>query len=265
MNIDNESNLPLSNKWKLVKNKLGISPYERSKHTCVVIKDELYFYGGLDTTGNSLNDLLVYSDRLGWSYGSVNKITSTINKTVFVEHGFTYHPPAPLEISSIPQGRSFHTSVLYKKFMIVFGGNVTEIDGQVYFLDFSDEAKLTWSVFTAPNAPPEVKTQRFKHSAVIWDNKMVVYGGTNGDSLLPPCILYLDLIKFKWNVKKAECLRPTYGHSAFVKDNMMFVVGGYNNACPNGFSIYTLDTLQSVAVSNYIPSDLYVDRILYKL
>ena len=251
-----------SNKWEQIIPKVGVSPYERSNHTCVVVGTDLYVYAGHDSTGNSLNDLLVYNEKLGWSYASVNKIISTINKTVVVEQGFSYHPPAPLELSPIPQGRAFHTAVVYNNFMIVVGGNATEIGGQVYFLDFSLKARLTWCVFTAPNPPPEVLTQRFQHTAVVWKNKMVLYGGTNGDTPLPPCLLFLDLVKFKWKVKKSPNFKPTYGHAAFVKDNMMYIVGGSNPDSPNGFSIIALDTCQTINASNFIPMDLVVNRRL---
>ena len=253
--------------WKLIKTQVGISPYERSNHTCVVVKVEdeenLFVYGGHDENGNTLNDLLIYNNRLGWSYASANKIVSTVNKVVVVEHGFSYHPPAPLELSAIPPGRSFHTSVVYHNFMIVFGGNPTEIDGQVYFLDFSQNARLTWCVFTSPNAPPEVKTQRFQHTAVIWNNNMVIFGGTNGETPLPSCVLFLDLVKFKWKVKKQEKLKPTFGHAAFVKDNLMYIVGGSNPVLNNGFSIYALDADQVLMNgSDFLPYNINIDRRL---
>ena len=254
-------------KWEQIIPKVGVSPYERSNHTCVVVDNNLYVYGGHDSTGNSLNDLLVYNEKLGWSYASVNKITQTINKTIVVKQGFSYHPQAPLELSPIPQGRACHTAVVYKnnnnnKFMIVVGGNATEIRGQVYFLDFSPNARLTWCVFIAPNAPPEVLTQRFHHTAVIWKNKMVLYGGTNGDTPLPACLIFLDLEKFKWKVKKSPNFKQTYCHAAFVKDNLMYIVGGCNPDSPNGFSVYSLDTYQALSSENYIPKSLTVNRRL---
>lgn len=257
-------------KWEKIDSVYGIDPYERSNHTCVAVKDAatgrttLYVYGGHDSNGNSINDLLTYSDMLGWSYASANKITTTINRKVVIEQGFSYHPPSPLELTPIPLGRSFHTAVVYDSFMIVVGGNATEIEGQIYFLDTSPDAHLTWCVFAAKDAPQAVKTARFQHTAVIWKNYMVVFGGTDGESPLKPDVLFLDLKKFKWSVKSdVKDLPKTYGHAAFVANDLMYIVGGYKSDNSSSFIVYSLNDNAVLKYGNFVPPpSLKVERRL---
>ncbi|EAY10833.1 Kelch motif family protein [Trichomonas vaginalis G3] len=268
--IKTSSEKYMTNKWEEIKPSYGIDPYERSNHTCVAIKDNssgrttLYVYGGHDSNNNSLNDLLTFNEMLGWSYASANKITTTINRKVIIEQGFNYHPPSPLELTPIPLARSFHTAVVYDSFMIVAGGNATELDGRIYFLDTSPDAHLTWCVFTAKDAPDAVKTARFQHTAVIWKNYMVIFGGTDGESPLNADVLFLDLKKFKWTVKSdIKDLPKTYGHAAFVSNDLMYIVGGFKENSSQSFIVYSLTDNTVIKSGRYVPPpSLKVDRRL---
>jgi len=251
----------LHNSWSIIEPSHGNPPFERANHTCVLTQDKkLIIYGGHDSIGNTLNDLIIYDiNRNCWSTVAVNRMLKRHGRRLVISDKFpNYHIPTALEPSPPPPARSYHTAILYQNFMCVFGGNSDEIDGRVYVLEIT---KLTWTVCVTSSAPSCIKKPRFQHTAVLWGNNMVIYGGTNGNSLHPPIISMLDLVKFKWSTLPTN-LPPMYAHSAFIKEDMMFLVGGQTPNPKTCFNIVSLIDGSTIAASNYFPESLMVNRRL---
>lgn len=212
--------------WETVVPLAGTLPYERSNHTCVVHNDKIYIFGGEDQFQNLLNDIVIYTSDFQYCYSlSTNKMLATHNKKLVIEPEFNYNLQQGLVLCSIPPPRSFHTSVVFNNFMVVFGGCSSDTMGEVYFLDLR-EGLTIWSVFVSKDTPDEVKKPRFQHTANLWGSNMVIFGGISGNMLCQPDLIILDLVKLKWRVIQCEGAVPVYGHTSFVKDDKLYVIGG---------------------------------------
>ena len=81
--------------------------------------------------------------------------------------------------NSWPLQRRAHTTVQYKEFLVVFGGgNGQAALNDVWALKISDPDELTWEEWKATG---DVPVQKGYHTANLIGNKMVVYGGSDGN------------------------------------------------------------------------------------
>eukprot|EP00761_Pharyngomonas_kirbyi_P012479 gb/GECH01012506.1/.p1 GENE.gb/GECH01012506.1/~~gb/GECH01012506.1/.p1 ORF type:complete len:327 (+),score=72.06 gb/GECH01012506.1/:1-981(+) len=175
-------------------------------HSVVTVDNTAYIFGGED--GEYFNDL--------------NKFDMNTNTITTIQ-------PA----GSAPSPRAYHTAVVLKNKMYIFGGECpvddTDEDPQrQYYNDIYeyDIAQNKWSKID-PDPSSYTPPARYGHTAVIHNNKsMVVFGGTN-DRLLN------DVLKFTFSSKKWEVIEckgvvpsPRYGHSAVVYKHIMLVFGG---------------------------------------
>ncbi|KAH0788576.1 Kelch motif family protein [Histomonas meleagridis] len=243
--------LPYS--WKkYVEGIHGTPPYERAHHSSIITdNDKLFIFGGHDASGNILNDLAIFDlQKNCWDNASVNRFVTIKNRKLQVIDAYSkqIHLNSSQELSTPPLGRAYHTAVFSKPNMIVVGGYPSGVDCDIYFLDVMT---LTWSKFNMENTPPEVRTSRSQHSASMWNDKMVVFGGIHGSTPLNSLIIF-DTIKFKWLVLPNN-LPPTYAHSSFVRDDMLFVIGGCTSKGNNSFMAVSLKDGTTLATSNYIP------------
>lgn len=122
---------------------------------------------------------------------------------------------------NIPGGRVSHTAVLHSNSMIVFGGHNYGDDFEFLndlicldLINYKLEKKQTTGDIPSPSSG---------HSAVVYNNKMFVYGGLEDDSWqnADNTVYSLDLELFEWSKVKTEGLVPKFAlqHSvALYKD-----------------------------------------------
>ncbi|ORZ27941.1 hypothetical protein BCR41DRAFT_124849 [Lobosporangium transversale] len=84
------------------------------------------------------------------------------------------------------------------------------------------------------------------HSAVCFNNTMIVYGG-GPDGPVDDDVWVLDASKSEWTWNRMTTNKqmgpgPRTGHSALLNGTNMLVWGGYGTALPNDTNIYILDT-----------------------
>ena len=101
-------------KWNVVAS-INDGPWERSCHSAVIYSDCLYIFGGKDHDCNKLDDF--------WQFDIKKKIWTELKKT-----------------SDTPLKRSGHSAVIYKNFMIIFGGihELTQELNDMHIFDFNN-------------------------------------------------------------------------------------------------------------------------------
>lgn len=124
-------------------------------HTTTLVGEQLYIFGGGDGPTYS-NDVWVFDT---------------------VTHRFS-RPTIATPPKSLPPPRRAHTTVLYRNFLVVFGGgNGQAALNDVWALDVSDPARLTWHEWRTHGDVPQKKGY---HTANLVGDKMVVFGGSDG-------------------------------------------------------------------------------------
>jgi hypothetical protein len=124
-------------------------------HTTTLVGDQLYLFGGGDGPTYS-NDVWVF-----------DTITHRWSRPQIISHRGQLPPP-----------RRAHTTVLYRNYLVVFGGgNGQAALNDVWALDVSDPNRLSWHEWRAHGDVPHKKGY---HTANLVGEKMIVYGGSDG-------------------------------------------------------------------------------------
>lgn len=120
--------------------------------------------------------------------------------------------------------RTKQTATVWGNKIVVFGGRKerNEYFNDILILD-STEPSGKWS----RHDPQWPITPRIEHSAVVYNDKLIVYGGRNGKEILRDMKI-LDLKKMVWREVRigGTPLIPRCRHSAVVTGQSMVVFGG---------------------------------------
>lgn len=183
--------------WKKFKNDKSPSP--RRRMTITSYQHKIYIYGGYDE--KILGDLFIYD-------------TITDKWENILEKG--------------PVKRSGHTSTTYKNFMVVFAGEGVYKNRYISLNDLwlFDYTTNLWSQVQNEGLK-KVPIERFFHSATIFEEKLVIFGGYDGLNA------YNDLHQFsftdrEWTEVEQHGERPPemLSHSCVSLYPSIFVYGG---------------------------------------
>ncbi|TKR87724.1 hypothetical protein L596_012078 [Steinernema carpocapsae] len=147
---------PVENTWKVVE-ACGKIPPARDGHSAVMVGDNMYIFGGFE------EDFQRFSNETYCFNITSGKWTELMT------------------VGDPPQHRDFHTSVVIKNKMFVFGGR-GDHSGQFHSnqdfycdkLKVLDLATLAWF---QPTVTGDIPSGRRSHSAWTMDDKMYVFGG----------------------------------------------------------------------------------------
>eukprot|EP00002_Diphylleia_rotans_P014672 TRINITY_DN2857_c0_g1_i4.p1 TRINITY_DN2857_c0_g1~~TRINITY_DN2857_c0_g1_i4.p1 ORF type:complete len:1284 (+),score=195.02 TRINITY_DN2857_c0_g1_i4:92-3943(+) len=124
----------------------------------------------------------------------------------------------------IPTQRYGHTAVLYKGHMYVYGGidRSKAYDPKIYGFNMETNE---WSVTPVLGFVPQ---GRMGHSAVIYGDSMLIFGGCEYDRRVSNSLYEFSFETFSWKELKTfgEIPAPRYHHAAAIYKEYMFVVGG---------------------------------------
>ena len=142
----------------------GYEPNPRFSHNCCVIERFLYVFGGCALSNSSANS----------AFNDLHKF-DLIDKRwerVTINQGYM---PAPRECSSM---------VVYENKLIIFGGwnspRSTEVTGIPKFFNDTSVVDVTNRSCTRVHcADQEAPTARAGHSACVYGDKMVIFGGAH--------------------------------------------------------------------------------------
>eukprot|EP01091_Cochliopodium_minus_P003809 TRINITY_DN13769_c0_g1_i2.p1 TRINITY_DN13769_c0_g1~~TRINITY_DN13769_c0_g1_i2.p1 ORF type:complete len:380 (-),score=74.30 TRINITY_DN13769_c0_g1_i2:81-1220(-) len=112
--------------------------------------------------------------------------------------------------------------------LYVFGGHRED---NVYLGDFN-VLDLKTKIWTPINSVQEQPTSRSNHTAVVWENKMYLFGGYSLNSALNDIYSY-HFEKKEWNkinILNSKLPAPRFCHSAVISNNTMYVFGGHNGS-----------------------------------
>ncbi|XP_046862538.1 uncharacterized protein LOC124456036 isoform X2 [Xenia sp. Carnegie-2017] len=228
-------------------------PKARSEHTACVFDGALYVLGGRGSYA-AFKDFWKYDLALNhWSecYNKSERFLHIFGHTAVVHLGCMYVyggefdtsesfvwkydfgldewfkiAVTPLTENIIPRNRRYHSAVIFRNRMYIFGGLV-EIHGSTDEFWSFDLREEKWDlVYKSGIAVPG---KRYQHSAVVYNKAMWIAGG-------------LDLFSprndtWKWDFEKKIWLKikckggpfPIRGHHAIRCGKSMFVVGGTSN------------------------------------
>eukprot|EP01080_Neovahlkampfia_damariscottae_P008181 gene8181-9_t len=176
----------------------------RYKHSAVIYKHSMYIFGGRDNHGFQLNDFLEFN----------------IKKQLWIKIGGESKGN-----DNIPAKLSGHTAIVYKSSMYVFGGidRLKNYSNSVY--EFNFETKK-WKLFEVKGRIP---SKRYSHSAILYNEKMYIFGGFNGLTMLNE-VYELDFNNQNgpiWKfVSTSGKICGRKGHSSVIRNDQIFIFGG---------------------------------------
>ena len=122
----------------------------------------------------------------------------------------------------MPSERDCHSAVLYKHYMVIFGGG----DGfnwlnDMYMFDIKNEA---WKRIEPKG---QVPSGRAGHSANVYKDKMYVFGGWNGRRTLN-CLYCFDFLSGYWSRVETSGVPPQSrdSHTCNLVGDKLIVIGG---------------------------------------
>jgi len=168
-------------------------------HSCCVLDNKMYIYGGGDGS--------VYYDHL---------YVLDTNTLQWTKQDCTGTPPGP---------RRSHTATLVGKRMYVFGGG----DGNKALNDIFvlDTDRNSWEKITVKSS--EVPASRGYHTASLIENKLCIYGGSDGQECFSD-LWSLDLNNSTWTQFPLKSALPCFSHSACMIGSYLCVIGGHNGS-----------------------------------
>ncbi|BEJ13401.1 hypothetical protein CspHIS471_0305750 [Cutaneotrichosporon sp. HIS471] len=171
-------------------------------HTTTLVGDQLYIFGGGDGPTYS-NDVWVF-----------DTITNRFSK-----------PHISTPKANLPPPRRAHTTVLYRHFLVVFGGgNGQAALNDVWALDVSDPSRLTWHEWRTRGDVPQKKGY---HTANLIGDKMIVFGGSDGHASFAD-VHVLNLQTMTWTLVPTEVKHNRLSHTSTQVGSYLFVIGGHN-------------------------------------
>eukprot|EP01080_Neovahlkampfia_damariscottae_P001226 gene1226-11316_t len=190
-------------------------PSERRRHTAFLYENDMYLYGGDLKPVNRDDHPLFYSKKI-YKYSVRENIWSEIKQK-------------PNDFQ--PEGRFAHTSVVYKDSLIVFAGIISGLylNNLLFEYNFKENE---WKSIDYQNHS-STPLFMFAHSAVIYKDKMIIYGGESISSLILNNILeynfknntFMDVTKTKGDVP----LHGRFAHTSIEYNGTMFIFGGKND------------------------------------
>lgn len=264
---------PLNLKWRKITTTTGPAPQPRHGHKAVAIKELIIIFGGgndgimdtlhvLNTATNQWFAPQVKGEKpCGCAaFGFICDGVRLLTFGGIVEFGrysndlyellasrWEWRRLTPLGEPPCP--RLGHTFNLVGQRAVIFGGlanesndpklNIPKYLNDIHILEIKEGTSLQWQ---APHIDGPLPCVRESHSALTWENKLVMYGGMNGRRLNDLWILECD--PWKWNVinTQGHVPLPRSLHVATIIKNKMYVVGGWVPVVGEDGSIPTHET-----------------------
>ena len=220
--------------------------------------------------------LLTYGGLTRDEYNRVN----TGDVLLVCPHRFTWRQfPYVKELA--PPGRIFHTAVVYKDKMYVYGGidstetRTNSVLDDLWYLHIDSILNNTAGGIVAwkqLNPTTESPSARFGHSALAIknnsDHEMIVFGGTDGQAVFDEVWIYSYFLN-EWkrlktstsSLRNPDATVARFGHAAIVVGNQLIVHGGCTLP-PHTIALFSLwQPLPSCSSAGRSSITMYLDLI----
>lgn len=128
-----------------------------------------------------------------------------------------------IRAESAPDGRHFHSCVLYDRSLWVFGGSSNSNIFQDLFRFNLDT--LHWSAVATAGVKP---SPRHGHSAVVYNDQMYVYGGSDRNGFNCNDLVEFSFATLTWEKPVlGGAAQEAFHHTAVVYQGSMYTFGGY--------------------------------------
>jgi N-acetylneuraminic acid mutarotase len=124
--------------------------------------------------------------------------------------------------------RNFHSAILYKQKLIIFGGKENGYLNDVHEFNIQTEK---WSRIIT-NSNENQPTPRYGHTAVLWQDNMYVYGGYDNEGFCDNNMYTLDLVTNHWLPKhQLPTIPERFHHTSelFPDTGLLLIIGGCNH------------------------------------
>ncbi|ESW10364.1 hypothetical protein PHAVU_009G202800 [Phaseolus vulgaris] len=196
----------------------GTPPSPRDSHSCSVVGDNLFVFGGTDGT-RLLNDLHILDT---------------------ASHTWIF----PTVRGEAPDAREGHASAVIGKRLFVFGGcgRYSNNTDDVYYNDLYilNTETYMWMRAITSGTPP---SPRDSHTCSSWKNKLIVAGGEDEQDYYLSDVHVLDTDTLIWSkvCTSSQSLPPRAGHCTVSFGKYLFVFGGFTEAQSLYNDLYMLD------------------------
>ncbi|KAH7176561.1 hypothetical protein EDB81DRAFT_897866 [Dactylonectria macrodidyma] len=165
-------------------------------------------------------------------YGGDTKIdeTDVLDETLYLLNTSTRQWSRALPAGPRPSGRYGHSLNILGSKIFIFGGQVEGFfmnDLSAFDLNQLQMPNNRWEILVAGDTSPKLPAARTNHSMVTYNDKMYLFGGTNGFQWFNDVWCY-DPALNTWT--QLDCIgyipAPREGHAAALVDDVMYVFGG---------------------------------------
>ncbi|KAM3566060.1 hypothetical protein ARSEF4850_000959 [Beauveria asiatica] len=165
-------------------------------------------------------------------YGGDTKIedSDVLDETLYLLNTSTRHWSRALPAGPRPSGRYGHSLNILGSKIYIFGGQVEGYfmnDLSAFDLNQLQMANNRWEILLQSDASPSIPAARTNHTVITYNDKMYLFGGTNGFVWFNDVWCYDPQVN-KWS--QLDCIgyipSRREGHAAALVDDVMYIFGG---------------------------------------
>ncbi|KAF4984203.1 hypothetical protein FZEAL_543 [Fusarium zealandicum] len=165
-------------------------------------------------------------------YGGDTKIddADVLDETLYLLNTSTRQWSRALPAGQRPAGRYGHSLNILGSKIFIFGGQVEGLfmnDLSAFDLNQLQMSNNRWEILVHGETSPKIPAARTNHTMITYNDKMYLFGGTNGFQWFNDVWCYDPMVN-KWS--QLDCIgyipAPREGHAAALVDDVMYVFGG---------------------------------------
>lgn len=165
-------------------------------------------------------------------YGGDTKIedADVLDETLYLLNTSTRHWSRALPAGPRPSGRYGHSLNILGSKIFIFGGQVEGYfmnDLAAFDLNQLQMANNRWEILLQSENSPSIPAARTNHTVITYNDKMYLFGGTNGFEWFNDVWCYDPAVN-KWS--QLDCIgyipSRREGHAAALVDDVMYIFGG---------------------------------------